>query len=326
MFFSIAKQHKTNFSHFYQLGSFAISTDAGWTKLQQDKHHILYKGYADDNQLSQLLDSIINQTEPTSLGNFCILDFDLTTNTLKIKTDRYRSFPIYVESASEITNLEKLSHTAWADSLVEVNTDMTINEIKFDVIGEIDTAYTTVDEVVAKINNILETKAQNFVNFTDLPIKTFLSGGVDSLLVYSYLQRYTDNYEMIKCSHIDYDEFWLKNSGTLKTHWGYSQIHHWNKPCILTSGAPGDEFMLRSPTTVDLFLKSQDRNIIDLLNQDRWQGCLHNAYFSLPKHYTIFADDKPLPKWNRQEMIWNLCNILVNYWQHWHLGNTLFCF
>ena len=22
-------------------------------------------------------------------------------------------------------------------------------------------------------------------------------------------------------------------------------------------------------------------------------------------------------------MMWNLCNILVNDWQHWHLGNTL---
>ena len=89
MFFSIAKQHKTNFSHFYQLGSFAISTDAGWTELQQDNHHILYKGYADDNRLSVLLNSIIEQPEPTLLGNFCVLDFNLTTNTLKIKTDRY---------------------------------------------------------------------------------------------------------------------------------------------------------------------------------------------------------------------------------------------
>lgn len=323
MFFSIAKQYKTNFSRFYQLGSFKISTDAGWTELQQDNHHILYKGYADDGQLGQLLNSIIEQTEPILLGNFCVLAVDLVTNTLKIKTDRYRSFPIYAESTKEVTNLVKLNHTIWADSLVEINPDMTINETKFDVIGAIDTAYTTVDEVVKKINTILENKTQNFVNFIDRPIKTFLSGGVDSLLVYSYLQQYTDNYEMIKCSHIDYDEFWLKNSGTLKTYWGYSQVHHWNDPCILTSGAPGDEFMLRSPVTIDLFLKLQNRNMIDLLNQDCWQGCLHNDYFNLSKNYNIFADNTPLPQWNRQQMIWNLCNIVVNDWQHWHLGNTL---
>ena len=323
MFFSIANQHKDNFSHFYQLGPFKISTDAGWSELQQNNQHILYKGYADDDQLSQSLDSIVKQTEPVLLGNFCVLMFDSSTDTLKIKTDRYRSFPIYIESTSEVTNLTKLSHTAWTDSLVEINPDMSVNETKFDVIGAIDTAYTTVDEVVAKINKILETKAQKFVNVNNLTVKTFLTGGVDSLLVYSYLQRYTDNYEMVKCSHVDYDEFWLKNSGTLKTLWGYNQIHHWNAPCILTSGAPGDEFMLRSPVTVNLFLRLQDRNMVDLLKQEQWQGCLHDAYFNLSKNYATFADNKPLPGWNRQEMIWNLCNILVNDWQHWHIGNTL---
>jgi hypothetical protein len=128
---------------------------------------------------------------------------------------------------------------------------------------------------------------------------------------------------MIKSAHVDYDEFWLKNSGTLKNFWGYSQIHHWNDPCVLTSGAPGDEFMLRSPVTIDLFLKLQDRDMIALLNQHRWQGCLHHTYFNLPKHRTIFANDTPMPDWDRKQMLWNLCNILANDWQHWHLGNTL---
>jgi hypothetical protein len=81
--------------------------------------------------------------------------------------------------------------------------------------------------------------------------------------------------------------------------------------------------MLRSPVTVDVFLKLRGRNMIDLLNQDKWQKCLHHTYFNLPKHHIIFADNAPLPKWDRQQMIWNLCNILVNDWQHWHLGNTL---
>jgi hypothetical protein len=176
---------------------------------------------------------------------------------------------------------------------------------------------------MAKVNAILEAKTQKFVKSADRPIKTFLSGGVDSLLVYSYLQRYTDNYEMVKCSHIDYDEFWLKNSGTLKGLWGYNQIHHWIESCILTSGTPGDEFMLRSPTTVNLYLRLQNCNMVDLLKQDCWQGCLHDSYFNLSKNYATFNDNAPLPNWDRKQMIWNLCNILVNDWQHWHLGNTL---
>lgn len=323
MFFSISAEHKDNFSHFYRLGNFCVSTDAGWTELRQHNYHVLYKGYADDKKLDLLLDSVINQQEPIHLGNFCVLVVDLSTNKMKIKTDRYRGFPIYVESSREITNLTKLNSTVWTDSLVEINDDLTVNETKFDVIGHIDTSYVTIQEAVNKINMILEKKVRDFVQHNDLPIRAFLSGGVDSLLVYSYLQRYTDDYEMIKCLHVDFDEFWLKNSGTLKNFWGYSQIHHWNDPCVLTSGAPGDEFMLRSPVTIDLFLKLQDHDMVELLTQPKWQGCLHYTYFNRPKHHAIFADNTLLPNWDRKQMLWNLCNILVNDWQHWHLGNTL---
>ena len=323
MFFSIAKQHKTNFSYFYQLGSFAISTDAGWKEFVKDGHQILYKGYTDESTVELSIDDIIHQTEPTLLGNFCVLDFDSKTNTLKIKTDRYRSFPLYVESGSEVTNLTVLSQTAWTDSIIEVYADLTVNETKFDVIGVIDTTYTSVAEIVEKINTILETKTQKFVKAANSPIRVHLSGGVDSLLVYSYLQRYTNNYEIVKCAHIDYDAFWLKNSSTVKKFWGYTQIHHWNDSCVLISGAPGDEFMLRSPVTVDLFLKLQNYSMIELLKEPRWQGCLHQTYFNKPVHHKIFSDNKPLPNLDRQQMIWNLCNTIVNDWQHWHIGNTL---
>jgi hypothetical protein len=321
MFFSIAQQHQTNFSNFYQLGTFFVSTDAGWKETQIENHHILYKGYADDDAVELLLGTILNQEEPWLLGNFCAIDYNSQTGTIKIKTDRYRSFPIFVQPGKEVTNLTPFEHTAWTDSLIEVDADLKITETKFDVIGNIDTSYTSVAEVVEKIDKILQVKTQKFVKANSLPVKAHLSGGVDSLLVYSYLQSYTDNYKMIKCAHIDYDEFWLKNSGTLKKNfWGYNQIHHWNDPCILTSGAPGDEFMLRSPTTTNLFLRLQGFNMLDLLKQ--WPDCLHATYFNQDKHIKIFSNEE-LPQWDRKEMLWNLCNILVNDWQHWHLGNTL---
>ena len=321
MFFSISQQHKNNFSYFYQLGPFSVSTDAGWTEYKKNNYHILYKGYADSEPMDSAIESIIEQNEPTRLGNFCVLVFD--SATLKIKTDRYRGFPIWVESGKEITNLIKLDHTAWTDSLIEINPDFTVNETKFDVIGPIDTSYITLDQAVSQINHILEIKTQNFLKTINSPIKTFLSGGVDSLLVYSYLQRYTNNYEIIQCSHVDYDEFWLKNSGTLQNFWGYNQIHHWQESCALTSGAPGDEFMLRSPTTVDLFLKFHGIDMISLLDQDRWKNCLHHTYFNLPKHRNIFLSTQISSVVDRYQLLWNLCNILVNDWQHWHIGNTL---
>jgi hypothetical protein len=114
------------------------------------------------------------------------------------------------------------------------------------------------------------------------------------------------------------------NSGTIKQQfWGYSQIHHWTEPCVLTSGAPGDEFMLRSPTTADLWLKFHGIRVVDLLTLPEWQGCLHQAYFKLPKNYRIFKEQQVDTGWDREMLAWNICNIVANDWQHWHLGNTL---
>jgi len=323
MFFSISKSPKNNFSNFYQLGKNYVSTDAGWQQLQIKNTTVIYKGYADSDTLDNLLPAIIIQDEPKNLGNFCAIVYDSDSNEIKIKTDRYRSFPIFVDSSQEITNLVKYDYVVWTDGLVTIDSNLTVTETKFDVIGEIDTTPLSVDEVVEKVNTMLSLKTQQFVKHNKLPIRVFLSGGVDSLLVYSYLQKYTNDYQLVKCQHIDYDRFWLLNMHTLKKFWGYQQIHHWNDPCVLTSGAPGDEFMLRSPTTVDLFLKANGYNILELLNQPQWKDCLHRSYYQKPDHLDIFQSQTIDLGIDAESLMWKLCNIVVNDWQHWHLGNTL---
>jgi hypothetical protein len=320
MFFSITRCPLENFSHEYQLGPFILNTDPGWDWYNHGDCVAVYKGYADSAKLSSILDQVCCQDEPKFFGNFCMIVYNRTTGQLKIQTDRLRNFPIYINDNFEITNLKQLSRVAWADSLITVNLDFSIVESKFDLIGHIDTSPISCEELIAEVDRRLNEKTQNFVDSIQLPIKVFLSGGVDSALVYSYLQKFTQDFELVNYNIIEYDKFWLQNSGDISCFWGYSQIHHWLQSCILTSGAPGDEFMLRSPVTADLFLKYHGIQITDLLNQQDW---LHSSYFKKQKHLDIFQQqvvDQQLPK---QEFYWNLCNIVVNDWQHWHLGNTL---
>lgn len=323
MFFSISQQQETNFSYCYQLGSFYINTDAGWNQITVQQYQIVYKGYSDLYAIRDAVSAAVNESKPELLGNFCAIVFDPASNSIKIKTDKYRSFPIFINSGVNVTNLTQTAHIAWTDSLVEIHNDFTVSETKFDVIESIDTEFISVEEAAKEIDLILAEKTHSFLSHNQLPINVFLSGGVDSLLVYSYLQRFTDQYALIKAQHIDYDKFWLKNSNTIGKFWGYKQIHHWHDPCILTSGSPGDEFMLRSPVTVNLFLKAQNYDMAKLLDQDHWENCLHHTYFSRSKHQEIFQNQSPPPSWSRHDMLWNLCNMLVNDWQHWHIGNTL---
>ena len=319
MFFAVGSSSHDNFSCHYKLGPFAVSTDTGWKQHDDFLYTCVYKGYADTACLDRLLNQICRQTEPEWLGNFCVILYDHAREQLHIKTDRLRSFPIYV-SDDGVTNLVPSKRTAWTDSLISMDSDFVVTESKFDVIGTIDTEPLTESQVVDQIHAILTEKTRQFVQHNTLPIKTFLSGGVDSLLVYSYLQSYCSDYQLVKSNTVEYDRFWLMNSGDICSHWAYNQIHHWREPCVLTSGAPGDEFMLRSPSTADLFLKYHGQSVPNLLPQQTW---LHSAYFSQQKHLDLFDQQTVDRNMTTQQLHKFLCNIVINDWQHWHLGQTL---
>lgn len=324
MFFSIVKEQPSNFTDVIQVGNLYIGTDSGWHKETIDNKTFIFKGYADSANLKDLLRDINNSDTPTFTGNFCVLVYSHESGNISIKSDRYRAFPIFYDQSREVTNLKKLDHAIWTDSVITISQDLDVTETKFDVIGEIDTSPLTFDQALNIVDQILRQKTQQFLSHNTLPIRVFLSGGIDSLLVYSYLQQYTDNYDLVNCEHFDFDRFWMLNSGHIKKHWAYAgQIHHWTDPCVLTSGAPGDEFMLRSPTTANLLLLSHNTSILELLEQPSRQQCLHYSYFKLPKHVELFKNQTPMAVENSKDLYWNLCNILVNDFQHWHIGNTL---
>lgn len=309
MFYSISQSKKENFSNFYQLGKYVISTDAGWS--QQGNY--VYKGYADKFDLAGNLSA-----DHTNTGNYTIFEYCPDTQELSIRTDKYRSYPIFVYP-EQITNLIPGGRTVWADSILTVQSDFSVNEQKFDVIGKIDTTPLTFDQALEKVDHILANKTQEFLSHNQTPIRAFASGGVDSTLVLAYLSKHTDNFELVKCNHLDHDKFWLLNSGTLTNNfWAYKQIHHWISPTVLTSGAPGDEFMLRSPTTSNWLIQNNGMNMLDLL-EDRYSNSLHCDHFK--KYKQLFqAEFVPV---DHKQLIYQICNNVVNDWQHWHIGNTL---
>jgi hypothetical protein len=318
MFFSISHYDNVDFSHQWHCHGITVNTDAGWQQVMVGEHFVVYKGYAESGTMLEMLPAILQQ-RPELLGNFCVIA--VGPDQIQIKTDRYRSFPIWFEQQKEITNLVPLSNTAWTNNVVSSTLDLAVTLHNFNVIGTLDLAPLTESQVVDQVDEILLARTQNFVKHNTLPIRSFLTGGVDSLLVYSYLKRAGADVKVIDYLHIEYDHFWKCNSHHLKKFWAYNQIHHWLEPTVLASGAPGDEFMLRSPVTANMYLSSHGTSIPELLKTH--PDCLHYEYFYLPKHYKLFQTQTVDPAWNRKSLLWNLCNIVVNDWQHWHLGHTL---
>lgn len=315
MFFHIDHTFNGNFPDHWTLGMFCVSTDPGWKRVLIFGMDILYKGYADSAPLESLLEQIIIQSAPRLTGNFCVIA--VCDGSLQIQTDRYRSFPIYIGQHT-INNLVPHDRTAWTDSLITVHRDLEVTENKFDVIGNIDVDDITFAHALDQVHNLLIRKTRQFLNQNTLPLKVFLSGGVDTMLVYSYLVAAGAEFELLEYDHLEHDYFWRENSHLLTKYWAYTQTHHWREPCVLASGTPGDEFMLRNPVSGDFYLRHQGTS----LNAQIRPTHMQHDYVHLEKNQQSLNNHPALLP-TQKELYYHLCNAMVNDWQHWHLGNTL---
>lgn len=322
MFFSLEQNINPRFSYHYNLGRLILNTDAGWHQVEIDNRVIIYKGYMDFADLSEAIRWIQDLQHE---GNFCVFEFDRSTDQIQMKTSLYRSFLAW-HGKDRFTNLISDEYTVWTDSTVSIFPDLSIDEKKINVIGKIDIEEISQEKLIELVHDRLAKRIKSFLKNNRRPLRVFCSGGVDSMLVFSYIKSFTDQFEIVWANHIEWDEFWCRNQNWIRSKfWGYQQIHHWAKPCVLSSGTPGDEFMLRSPITANLWLKYHDSSIPIELSKLGGESCLHKNYFELPKHLKIFKSHDHLPEFNlsKENFYWYLCNTVVNDCQHWHLGNTI---
>ena len=324
MFFAITKESQRNFPHNHQTKNLVISLDEGWTQtVDQHSNPVWFKGYLDSGHLEDHAVEISYEDVPQHTGNFCVIKvFD---QGAVIRTDRMRSFRMYHQQDYGLTNLAILANACWTDSIVMLNNDLIVSESKFDAIGEIDDSELSFGEVLEQIDAILNQKTQDFLASNTKPIRAFLSGGLDSAFVFSYLQKHTKEFELVNYLHTDLDHFYLHNHDTLVSEfWGYTQIHHWKESCVLTSGAPGDEFSVRSPTTANLMMLHYGTSIPKLLAEPEYQNCLHYTYFNKEKYFEMWNEQASTHQsTSLKEVINRCCELVSNDCQHWHLGNTL---
>ena len=158
---------------------------------------------------------------------------------------------------------------------------------------------------------------KEFVNKNTLPIKIFLSGGIDSLLMWSYLDHYTQDYELVDYEYLKYTPFWIKNAKHLKSkYWAYKQIHLWDEPCVLVTGSHGDEYMMRGPACSSKLLKYLGYDILDEVTPDQYMY----AYLTKPKN--IEAINNSI-KYTKKDCFSQCLNMMANDHQHWHIEKTL---
>jgi hypothetical protein len=307
MFFTLSKQHDPRFFHHKKINDLILSHDDGWIPTPTG----WFKGYQIPNQLH---------------GSWTHVTFD--GEQVLIDHDSYRSYPLwYNEQTHTVTNLLGQGSRIWADRKISLNRQ----EIKFnffDPIGSISIDPLTQDQWLIEMCDNLKHKLQGLYSaYPDAIKRLFVSGGVDTLLLYSLLKSEHANFELMRYEHVEYNRFMDINFSNIKQqHWGYSQIHHWNHFNMLISGSWGDECLMRGPTTLALWAAWHNIDLVPLLKKSKGY---HSEYFCLPKNLKIISET-----WSQRNeikdqysdytaLVQQILNINVNDHQHWHLGNTI---
>jgi hypothetical protein len=93
----------------------------------------------------------------------------------------------------------------------------------------------------------------------------------------------------------------------------------------LITGSCGDEFMMRGPTALAMWCAWHDVDFCKILNQRKGY---HVRYFSKPENQAIIekhfsARHQVRDMYPTKEKLYRqICNMNLNDYQHWHLGNT----
>lgn len=305
MFFSLSKTPDTRFPFSDILGDWIFNHDDGWT-FRDDSWS---KGYCYDS---------------ISHGNFCRLEYK--DKAIHLIHDRERSFPLWWDDHDMIlTNCVGTGEKIWADRKVILNKDSIDIEVT-NIVGEINESPISYQTACQLISSAFDEK---FIQLEkeSLPKKIFLSGGVDTLALFSYVKKHKINCEILDYEYFAYHYFWNQFGEEIRNQcWAYKQLHHWKEPCLFITGSCGDEFMFRGPMTIAIWTAWHDVDFLKLLEKSVGY---HKHYFQLEKNSKIFRyhydNRKHLQsKYPEKEFLAaHLIDMNLNDHQHWHLGNTL---
>jgi hypothetical protein len=329
VFFSIRKTEDLRFPIRYQIDDFIINVDQGWKTQTLGNKKIVYKGYLDQGNLDLCLAEIVNSAEPLIMGNFCAIVADHTTVT--IHHARCRSFPMVYQLGIGLENLSTEGTQVWANQIATLDNTMQLTFKTFDIIVKKSILTNTLsrEEVIVAVDKIIKQKFKDFLKENTLPVKVFLSGGIDTTMLYGYLKDATTNFKIQLNNHIDHDWFWLTNHADLAKYSTYKNIHHWKDPSVLLSGRPGDEYFLRGNVSLaNMVLMHHGIDLLEVLADSKFKNCLHYNFMNRPDYLKTIKQDQEnkhiqaMVK-NKVLLDYTICSRCLNDFQGSHIGNTL---
>jgi len=322
MFFEISKEEKKNFTKNYHLkNGIFLNLDSGWNNFIIGNKQLYFKGYISEvGSFNETIEDIIRDPTPRFKGNFFLIICD--NKKIILTNDKNRGTPLYYFKDSQVITNLSIGESIWADTFCELdyNFNVTLKKFNTHIVNDEKIDY---QNGIDRIYNIIANEFEIFLTKNKFPIKIFLSGGIDTLTLYSFLKKFTKNFEIVDYEYKKITYFYKNNwQDKIKKYWAYNQIHTWGEtPTTLVTGGCGDEYMMRGPSTLKPLFDYYNIDFISLLNKNK--DCYHYDYFMREKNISIFKEEKKV-FFNKKDTISYILNILINDHQHWHLDNTLF--
>ena len=292
-----------------------LSHDNGWHMVELDEGvRVMIKGYTNDRTITEAARHCATHTgAPPLRGNFCAMVTRGDSVTITHDTDR--SFPLWA-GTDTITNLEPAGEQVWADCVLTVDGKFRVSRQWYKPWSR--SASMSDAAIVDGVHEILLETFDSFLTHNTLPLKMFVTGGIDSTLAWAYLDHFTKDYEIVDHEYLKYTPFWKRNSSKLEQFWGYRpgrQTHLWAHDCVLVSGALGENFM-HGTKTKEMMLQAHGTSLADVLQP----GDYHYKFYQ--KHWQNRLDvgtvDPDIDKVRDAVMERN-----NNDHQHWHIEQTL---
>lgn len=336
MFFNLGhkKDAHQRWPHTVRLTStFILEMDEGWTELETKEFKIMYKGYLDFKDLGQELEKLSSTSPIKETGNF--LAFIVHHNEkVSVLQPEERTTPLFYQDEPDffhMTNLSKKPEhfTLMRNEWLEITPEGRASIQSFHPCESPPLYEKSEDEVLQELNNYLNKKIRHFFKLqAGANFKLFHSRGADTSTLYAYILKNNFDVEIIQGEHKGPGVFYDNFKKYLNSTWNYQQIHHWSRPCILISGAHGDEMLLRTPLSATLLLSLVGARPLSLIKK-RPKG--YNSQYLMRKNNRPElkrAQRRGLVKrifksFDRNELYDELKFYMLDDYQHWHLGHTL---
>ena len=192
MFFEISKKEQKNFTkNYYLKNGIFLNLDSGWQNYIIGNKKLYFKGYISEKKsIKTIIEESIKDPTPRFKGNFFLIICD--TEKIILTHDKNRGTPLYYfKNDQVITNL-RVGIAIGANILCELNYnfDITLKKFRPYVVNDEKISY---ENGLNKIYNIIAEEFEIFLSKNIYPIKVFLSGGIDTLTLYSFLKKFTKN-------------------------------------------------------------------------------------------------------------------------------------